>query len=97
MDSADSVVVVDCALERRVAARLSSSTRVLVVGVGGDNDSVTTLLLKYQLEEDFAFDLSSWMSRRCCRMCSITISSTPAAIRWFGESSQVAGGPCMVR
>lgn len=42
-------------LQRRLAARLSSGRRVLVVGVGGGNDSVTTLLMTHQLKKDFGF------------------------------------------
>jgi hypothetical protein len=54
-DSSDPVDAVESALKRRLAARLSSARRVFIVGVGGGNDSVTSLLLKCQLEEDFGF------------------------------------------
>src|SRR5262245_15510547 len=55
MHRCNSVSVVESGLQRRLAASLPSATRVLVVGVGGGNDSVTTLLMKYQLEKDFGF------------------------------------------
>ena len=42
-------------LQERLAAKLSSATNALMVGVGGGNDSVTTLLMKYQLARDFGF------------------------------------------
>ena len=42
-------------VQQRLAASLSSAKRTLISGVGGGNDSVTTLLMKRQLEKDFGF------------------------------------------
>src|SRR6516165_6412590 len=42
-------------VQQRLAASLSSAKRTLIIGVGGGNDSVTTLLMKRQLEKDFGF------------------------------------------
>lgn len=43
-------------LEERIRTKLAAARNVLIVGVGGGNDAISSLLLRFQLSRDFEFN-----------------------------------------